>query len=495
MLRGDAPTSATPPGWLPVRDHYVMISGSMDTELSGELSLNNTDGTTTHHGVLTYWLLRALGDAQSGTTYRSLYEAAAPAIIAFRQGKQHPQIEGRIDRELFGMTEVPPMRHVRVTSATADGRSIKLAAGAAIGFTVGTVVALYPPDTVNTDGQTPLAIFDVTEVRALDSSAVLRDDGQNSTITPNVRAVVQSVGLADVRRTVQVVVDEKNGIAAEALTRLNNAIAASPILHLVPTPTLDTLNVRVWPAADAQSAPRWAITGLDETPITPLKDIPDVVSVVRNLEILARQGLALSLTNGEGNSALNRARPTLQLLHRYGTEPFRIATPGVSGLPEFVESVQIGLRITNNHTAPIFLSLLDFGLSGTVVPMYPPKGANEPLAAGATVDLLVRAGEEWGFWLSDKYPYAADGTLPVRNEGVETIKLFATSSPASFEFLEEADGVRAGDAISSIEMFFRERVGATPAPATREGRPVSATAPVLDDWTTVTASFVMRRGT
>ena len=480
--------------WVPVRDHYVMISGSRDTELSGELVLNNDDGTTTHHGVLTYWLTQALMEAQSGATYRSVYETVAPSVATFRQGKQHPQIEGRIDRELFGMKEIPPMRHVRVSSVAADKNSITLAAGAAIGFTAGTVVALFAPGTVNTEGQTPLAVADVTELRALDSTALIRGEGRTGDITESVRAVVQSVGLSDPRRTVQVVLDSKCGVPPDLVEKLKAALAQSAILRIVETPSLDTLSVRAWRAADAQSEARWAVTGADGTPVAPLKALADVTSVVRNLEILARQSLALALANGDAGSALGRARPTVQLLYRLGTEPFRVATPGAVGLPEFEESTQIGVRITNNHTAPVYLSLLDFGLSGKVTPMYPPKGASEPLAAAASIDLLVRDGEQWEFWLPEIYPYAADGSLPVRDDGIETIKLFATSSPASFEFLEEEEGVRsAGDSISNIEMFFRQRTGAVPHAATREGRPVATPAPLLDDWTTVIAPFVMRR--
>ena len=493
MLRGEAPAATSSLGWTPVRDHYVMISGSRDTELSGELIINNADGSKTHHGVLTYWLSQALSSAKSGATYRSVYEAVAPNVSTFRQGKQHPQIEGRIDRELFGMKEIPPMRYLRVVGVASDGNSITLAAGAAIGFTPGTVVAVYPAGTVTTEGQTPLALADVTAVRALDSTATVRVDGRTDKIMQSDRAVVQSVGLIDPRRTVQILIDHNSSVAADAVTRLSNSITTSTILRVVDAPTLDTLTVRVWPLSGDQSAPRWAVTGADGSPVAPLKPIEDVTAVVRNLEILARQGLALALANGEGNSTLGRARPTVELLYRYGQEPFRVATPGASGLPEFEEGAQIGVRIKNNHTAPVYISLLDFGLSGRVTPMYPPKGASEALAAGATVDLLVRDGEQWEFWLPEVYPYAAEGSLPVRDEGIETIKLFATSSPASFEFLEEAEGVRTGDAISNLELFFRERVGAVPVAATREGRPVAATAPVLDDWTTVLASFEMRR--
>jgi len=494
MLRGGSGVSTSSGGWLPVRDHYVMLSGCRDAELSGELSLSYDDGRKVHHGALTYYLLQALGDVKPGATYRSVFESVAPSVTAFRQGIQHPQIEGRIDRELFGMKEIPPMRYVRVSTVAADGGTITLAAGAAVGFTPGTAIALYEAGTVNIDGQTPLAIADVTEVRALESSATVRVDGRTGAITESSRAVVQSVGLTDPRRTVQVIATESSAVSADAIAKLHAAIDRSTILRRVDIPTLDTLSVHVWAASGAANAPRWAVTGVDATPVAPLKAIADVAAIVSNLEILARQGLALALDNRDANSALSSTRPTMELLYRYGKEPFQVATPGAGGLPEFEESAQIGVRVTNPHSAPVYLSLLDFGLSGTVVPMYPPKGAHEPLASGATIDLLVRDGEQWEFWLPEKYPYLADGALPVRDDGLETIKLFATTSPTSFEFLEEKEGVRSAGSLSAIQAFFQERVGKVQATATREGRRVvAAPAPVLEDWTTVVAPFVLRR--
>ena len=229
MLRGEAGAAASSDGWLPVRDHYVMLSGCRDAELSGELSLSYDDGTKVHHGALTYYLLQALGDVKPGATYRSVFESVAPNVTAFRQGIQHPQIEGRIDRELFGMKEIPPMRYVRVTSVAADGSTITLAAGAAIGLTPGTVVALSVAGTVSIDGQTTLALADVTSVRALESSATVRVDGRTGTITESARAVVQSVGLTDARRTVQVIAAESVAVSADAIAKLYAAIGRSTI--------------------------------------------------------------------------------------------------------------------------------------------------------------------------------------------------------------------------------------------------------------------------
>ncbi len=485
LLRGDSGTAGAPSGWLPMRDHYVVISGCRDEQLSGELGLPQADGTITYHGALSYYFTQALGNVWPGATYRSVFEEVAPQVTAFRQGKQHPQLEGNIDRELFGMKDIPPMRYVRVASVASEGTSITLAAGAAVGFTVGTTVGVYAPGTNSTTGALPRALADVTEVRALDSTAVIRAATRDGEITESCRAVVHAVGMGELRRSVHVRASDAH---TEEAAQLTAAIDKSDLLRLVHEPASDTLSVCVWPPSRADEEPRWAIVAADALPIAPLKPLHDVVSVLRNLEILAQQGLALALTNANHLSAMARARPTLTLLAARGDEPFQVAATGPGGLPEIEEGTYLGLRITNPHIEPVFLSVLDFGLSGKVIPMFPPPGGIDSLAPGATIDLFVRKGERWTYSLPKVYPYAADGDLAVRNDGVETLKLFATSAPASFEFLEETVGLRAAPPAlpSAIERLFRSRMITT-----RDAEPEQLSPE--DDWTTATVSFILRR--
>ncbi len=498
LLRADGGTAAAPSGWLPMRDHYVVISGCRDDELSGELGLPQADGSLTYHGALTYFLTQTLQNVWPGATYRSVFEEVSAQVTAFRQGVQHPQLEGNIDRELFGMKDIPPMRYVRVASVAADSASITLAAGAAVGFTVGTTVGVYAPGTNSTVGVLPRALADVTDVRALDCTAVVRAEGRDGELTESCRAVVHSAGVSDLRRSVYVQLDPADaaahGIAHGTrhdidATPLLEAIGKSAFLRQVQAPTSDALVVRVWSSADAGTVPRWAITAADTLPVAPLKPLDDVGSVVHNLEILARQGLALALTNTNQQSAMMRARPSLTLLVARGDEPFQVAAAGPGGLPVIEEGCWVGLRVTNPHTTAVYISVLDFGLSGKIKPMFPPSGGSDSLAPGEPRDLFVRRGERWKFSLPPVYPYAADGELPVRNDGVETIKLFATSAPASFAFLEETVGVR--DAAltkpSAIEQLFRSRMIAT-----RDGDAETPLAPD-DDWTTATVSFLVRR--
>jgi len=488
-------------GWLPVQDHYVTISSCRDAEKSGEVLLENDDKSETYHGAFTWYLSRGLLRVTPGTTYRTLFEAVAPNVTAYRQGRQHPQLEGAVDRELFGLRELPPMPYVRVRSVSEDGNSITVAAGAALGLAVGAVMAVYARGTTATEGTTPDAMADVTAVRALDCTATVRADGRVNAITASSRAVIQQRGASDARQAVFVApLDEMEADARTELhaslvaarDALQTAIAASALLRVVEAPTVDALQVRLWSStrsvdADASSAAsRWAITGSDGLPLAPFAELEEGPRVRRNLEILARRSLAVSLVNEDPASKLSQAKPTIELLIAREGEAFRSAAAGAGGLPEYDVGDFIGVRIANPHTTPVYVTLLDIGQDGRITVVYPPRHAVEVLAVGASMDLFTTPSTLQPLSFPSVYPFAPDGDLPLRDDGLETIKLFATSHPASFEWLTEKAGVRSVDD-SPVERLLRARMNAT------RGDGAAPPPPPDDDWTTVSASFVLRR--
>ena len=62
-------------------------------------------------------------------SYRDLHDAVAPRVTA-RYPTQHPQIEGRVDAEVLGVTTLPRIDYVRVTGPTTDGASSRHASSA-----------------------------------------------------------------------------------------------------------------------------------------------------------------------------------------------------------------------------------------------------------------------------------------------------------------------------------------------------------------------------
>ncbi len=87
-------------------------------------------------------------------------------------------------------------------------------------------------------------------------------------------------------------------------------------------------------------------------------------------------------------------------------------------------------------TEPVYISVLDLGLSGRVSQVYPVRGAREPLAPGRTLQVGVRKGEELELYMPRAFPFTGD---PATAEGTEHLKLFATTGEADFELLEQGD--------------------------------------------------------
>lgn len=486
-------------GWLPARDHYVTMSACRQAEKAGEVLLENDDKSEMFHGAFTWYLSRALLRATPGTTYRTLFETFAPNVTAFRQGRQHPQLEGMIDRELFGLRELPPMPYVRVNSVSADGNTINVAAGAALGVRVGAVVAVYARGTTATEGTIPDAIADVISVRALDCSATVRVDSRVNAIAESSRAVFQQMGVSDARQAVYLAPLDvaSNDVSSEvgpAILDFHNAmrtaIAGSVVLRLVESPAVDALQVRLWPStsdvdASASDFPlRWGIAGSDGLPLAPFTAIDETGRIRKNLEILSRRSLALALVNEDPASKLSHAPPTIELLIAREGEPFRLAPVGADGLCEYAVGDFVGTRITNRLSVPVYITLLDIGLSGRIKIMYPPPAAAEPLAAGESKDLFTTPSTLQPLTFPPVYPFAPDGDQPLRNDGIETMKLFVTSRPCSFEWLTEKAGVRSAGG-SPVSQLLRARMNASRAEAVPP--------PPEDDWTTVSASFVLRR--
>jgi hypothetical protein len=118
--------AAGPSGWLPLGKRYVLIAGCKDDESSYEYQARQEKETVTH-GTLTYFLSQELVKASPGTSYRDIFERASSQVTA-NQPRQHPQMEGARDRELFGVQDIDPMRFVTVRHAR---EKVTPAAGAA----------------------------------------------------------------------------------------------------------------------------------------------------------------------------------------------------------------------------------------------------------------------------------------------------------------------------------------------------------------------------
>jgi hypothetical protein len=550
---------------LPLGTRYAMLAGCSAAETSFEMAA--AEAGSTQHGAFTFFLTQELAHAGPQTTFRDVFEVAAPQVSG-RYPSQHPQIEGARDRQVFGVTDLEPMRFVPVRRER--GRVV-LEAGAACGMTEGSTWAVYPPGTKSAGGGVaPLARLRVTVVRALDSLAQMEDGAVPES---GGRGVEETHRFGKVRFTVTVQVRGaaaavpapssstlrtpfRMGAAASA-EALRQAIRGSAILQLLddqgvapvtrgavergagsgPTAAAEpsavvaaraggSACVYLLPAreraAEGDAVPAlgelkedsWAVVGGDGELLMPVHAVgePGIVSLlVENLEKRARFRAALDLTDPQG-PLYGKVHLALmgqaggQWVERGGgmagggtTEEAGAAGGAGSGKAAaeavFREGERIAFRVTHTHDAPLYLYLLDFGLSGAVSIVHPEQGGEQrPILRGEENGILLgsREGEEIELFLPDGFPF--DGMRPAPASGwVETVKLFATTRETDLSSLTQravrgADGA-SGDGDSPLGQLLRMSMSGAGTRDLKKNRPEPE-----GDWTVVQRSFRLLPG-
>jgi hypothetical protein len=440
-------------GWLPLAERYVLIAGCHDEESSFEHRVIQGGGVV-RHGALTYFLGQELVSAKSGTTYRDVFERASAQVTAAHR-RQHPQMEGARDRELFGVTEIEPLHFVQITARR--GNRVTLAAGAAHGLTAGSEWAIYPQATKEVTEETPkLGLVEIKAVRAVTSDAEIVEEPDAGAIVPNTRAVEESHSYGEMRLVVEIEAPAEYGDAVADLAALLDDSdllrqaeegEAGEVRAYVIAPRGESGEDDPAPQLGALGEATWAVVGEDGRLMMPPHAVTEggVAYTLRdNLEKAVRYRQALALKNPNEESPLrDQVSLVLMRLDRDGNwveaEPVE-----EGGQVAYEEEDQIAFRITNKYSAPIYVSVLDFGLRGGISLLHPIEGASEKLAAGNTLEVGVREGDEMDLYLPEGFgplPDPGDGTP---RGGKETFKLFATTHPADFSLLAQ-EGYRAID--------------------------------------------------
>lgn len=470
--------------WMPLGDTYVLISGCRDDERSYEYRPPEGDGAVAH-GALTYFLCRELRQAASGATYRDVFERVAARVTA-ENGEQHPQMEGRADREVFGVADISPGAFVRVVDRVGD--DVVLAAGAAHGVTVGSTYDIHPQGTKEPAGAPPIGEVAVTDVGAVTSTARVTSEDVPGTVGPEARAFETTHAFGDFRLRVHVMGTAGTSAAMDDLLRLlgvsrrislvGDAAAAAACVHLLPARPEAALPV---PQAGGLGAPMWAVVGGTGDLLVPLKPPGDEQAVVDNLELVATCRQVLATENPDPRSRL-RGRFSLDLLRRHADGSWSVAEPEeAGGRIVFEEGEAIAFRIASRHDDRVFAALVDVGVSGRVSVVR----QAEVLGPGVSYDIGGAGDLELGF--PEGFPFVDTADHLREAEGVETLKLFITSSSTDFTSIEQG-GVKRS-AASPLESLLR---GAMHGRATRD----IVSAPIGgEDWTTVSRAFVLRRRT
>ena len=481
-----APRAVGPSGWLAQNSTYVLLAGCRDQEESNEFYVNSGEHRQ-RYGAMTYFLSQELVHAQPGTSYRDVFERVRRAVT-LKYSKQHPQIEGPQDRELFGVRDNTPLQALILTAV--DGQAVQLSGGAAHGLTIGSTWRVYPEaaraDVTEADS---VALLEVTALDVITASAVALPGG--AALAVGMRCIEEAHAVPDLQLPVQLVTD---GTTAERRA-MEQAIDASRLLVLTQDAALAACRLYLAEPdgaadekiADAEAkrlgAPCWVLVDEQSLLAAPSRraDGADaVVRVVENLEKLARYRNALALENTDQRSGL-KGSLSLTLFQNRGGE-WRPAEPNAGGELHYASEERIAFEIRHTHTQPLFVSLLDFGVTRSISLLYPFERSSYEILPDTPVRIGFEDDDAIELYIPDSHP---------EDEGVETFKLFATTTETDFSWLSQEGTRNAGRSGDSLLSFLFET--AYEGPATREVR--RRKPEPKDDWTTVQQAFVMTRRT
>ena len=378
------------------------------------------------------------------------------------------------------------------------GRSVTLQAGLAHGVTLGSTWAVYPAGDREVSGAEPLGRVRVTTVRATEAEGDPIEEPEPDSIGAGCRAVEVEHDFGEQRLRVQVVATEGTGQLIELvdrsalLRRMEPEEPADVRAYLIAPRDMASPGDPV-PQLGAVAETTWAVVGTDGALVVPVRpestlDAEDLLA--SNLETLARYRQTLGINDPGTNGAL-RDKVDLVLKRRNEAGAWIDAVPDPSGgALVYAESDRIAVEVVNRSALPVYISILDFGVSGRVDLLASPTGTAEPLAPGRSIGIGVREGDELELRFPAETLFASSADDPA--EGTETFKLIATSRPTDLRPLLQ-DGFRDLDPrraeAPAVEGLLARAL--TGRGARDVARPTSSSG--SDAWTTVTRSFTLRR--
>ncbi|MBN1400492.1 MAG: caspase family protein [Anaerolineae bacterium] len=472
-------------GWFPPDDRHVLIAGCADAESSYEVRAESTDGKLMH-GALTYYLLSELAKATSGASYRDAFEPTRARVAAVYP-HQHPQLEGAADRALFGVQHIETMRFLPLEAR--EGARVTLGGGAAHGLTVGSSWAIYPPGAKRPEEADRAGLVQVAAVGAVSSDATIVGERVPGVIQVGCRAIEEAHHHGDMQLAVALVAPEGFETAVNEVAAL---VQASPLLGLAEegqsadvcvyllAPRIEANGDDPVPQLSTLAQYTWAAVGREGRLLMPSYALADAEAASRlcgNLVKIARYRNALGLRNPNPDCPL-KGQIDFVLKRQAADGTWAPASPDEPVVYE--EGDLLAFELVNHYARPIYVSVLDFGLTYGVSLLYPPSGPSEVLSLG---DKRVRTEERYRIRLGIPAELPPD-----EPGGLETLKLFATTHETDFRWLTQ-ERVRPAIVIAHPLQRLFELAYSGQGQRDAEVVRVEPT----EEWVTVERSFFLKR--
>ena len=448
FLLADGDGSQATPAPRPPSDRYVLLSACHAREFCREMDDPDTDR---RHGIFSLSLLQELRQTTTVTTWRELAQTLHQRV-ASRNPDQRVQLEGAVDREIFGGREFRPSHFLPVTAI--DGDEVRLGGGTPHGVVRGSQWRLFPARARRPRGD-DLGIVRVDDVGAAESGAVLvaRRDGPDQP-TVGCRAFETSRPLIG---KIGVLVDPASGTAGE---RLKDALQTSVSWYPVDDPESAKIVLK-WhpdrPAGPPESGTwRFVSPHLARQTAPPVRwngNAPDLSSA-RLLSRLEHLGHYHALDR------LEHPNPETSLARWVDVELERRPSGGSDWHPsEPGETYRLGdlfgLRL--RRTAPesgelraIYVAVVNLTVAGGIQPIYPTR-SRDSVWETSTLEIGFRPDDVLEVGLPPEYPFPGD---PPFNRAQDTVIVVLTSALADLATLAtgEISPLRGGSktVVSSI---------------------------------------------
>lgn len=394
---------------------------------ANQLNFEATDDQGRRVGSLSYAWSKALSQAGPRTTYRGIFESIRSEMAAIAP-RQSPQVEGEIDRTLFGGDVTVAPVYYRITSLDAATGSVVIDGGWLQGLNQGSVVGFFPPETRDPLHEKPWTTGVVEQSGALACSVkpepALREEQAKSAW---VYVLEENPG--DLRIRVHI-----KPFSGPLYSHLKDKMAQTPVIELAEDADL---------FIEQQGSELQLLTADDQVLLSMPVNSPPAPAEKKFMQQIFNFGQVKFLRN---LNALSRdIRLSMEIIPvsvdpRTGAETVLQQKRNAAGTLVLNEGDLIKVRVTNNGSIPAYFTLVDLQPDYQLNILIP-NDKQTPEEFRVAPGQSMEVAEVW----SIGPPY-----------GPEIFKLIGTSSPVDLRPIAGSRGsaTRSNSALSPLEKMF-----------------------------------------
>jgi hypothetical protein len=379
-------------GWWPLHEKFVLLAACRPTEKAMEDAFEGNQAS----GAMTHWLVDTLrGQEGRRLSYREVHQRLLGPIHC-RFPQQTPVLEGEGGLAFLGLEKLPTLDGVSVLRGEGNGKGVLLGTGAIHGVGEGARFVVYREGVRSEDDLEAArrAALTLTELRTVDSDAVVEERWDETPVREGDRAVLVHPGPMTLLRPVRTVPETVDACGPEAQIAVLEAVhqaldgsEASFLTRDVAGEGAEGYEVQV----DRHGALTLCAAGGQ-----PLPDVPrpsTAAEAVRWLNHLAKYRNVQGLEN-TGRRSLLKGKIRLECRRIpkgwAGKEPKELDLWDPSR-ETFRPGDELYLRIHNDCGFPVNVAVLDLEPGWGIHQVYPPRGAGlfDTVEANGATDVYI----------------------------------------------------------------------------------------------------------